>query len=133
MPSVSAFFYSIAAISVGAAFGAILRWLLSLSFNTLFPLVSAGTLLANLIGAYLIGLALALFAEYPEWGIEWRLFIITGFLGGLTTFSSFSAEVVALLQQARWGWAGLVIAAHVVGSIVMTFLGFASIALGLKR
>ncbi len=110
--------------------GAVLRWLLGLSLNSLFPTIPLGTLTANLVGGYLIGVAVALFAGYPALTPEWRLLVITGFLGGLTTFSTFSAEVVSLLQEGRMFWAGLAISAHVLGSLLMTLLGCASVALG---
>ncbi|MDR2891941.1 MAG: fluoride efflux transporter CrcB [Deltaproteobacteria bacterium] len=118
--------HAILAISAGAALGAVLRWLLGILLNQVFPLVPLGTLAANLLGGYCIGLALSLFAAHAELAPEWRLFIITGFLGALTTFSAFSAEVVALLQQQRLFWAMGVIALHVCGSLCMTFLGLAS-------
>lgn len=117
---------SILAISLGASLGAVLRWLLGLALNALFPSLPPGTLAANLIGGYLIGLAVTVFAAYPALAPEWRLLVITGFLGGLTTFSTFSAEVVVLLQQGRWSWATAAIAAHLVGSLSMTLLGIAS-------
>ena len=119
--------HSILAISIGASAGAVLRWLLGLSLNSLFPTLPPGTLAANMIGGYLIGLAIALFAGHPGLAPEWRLLIITGFLGGLTTFSTFSAEVTVLLQQGRLFWAGLAISAHVLGSIIMTMLGIATV------
>lgn len=121
--------HSILAISIGASAGAVLRWLLGLSLNSLFPSIPPGTLAANMIGGYLIGLAMALFAGHPGLAPEWRLFIITGFLGGLTTFSTFSAEVTTLLQQGRLLWVGLAISAHVLGSLIMTLLGVGTIAL----
>lgn len=120
---------SILAISIGASVGAVIRWLLGLFLNSLFPTLPLGTLAANLIGGYLIGLAMALFAGHPGLAPEWRLLIITGFLGGLTTFSTFSAEVTVLLQQSRFVWAGLAISAHVAGSLAMTLLGLATVAL----
>jgi CrcB protein len=120
---------SILAISVGASAGAVLRWLLGRSLNALFPAIPLGTLAANLIGGYLIGIAMAIFTAIPGLAPEWRLFIITGFLGGLTTFSTFSAEVVTLLQQGRLLWAGAAISAHVTGSLAMTVLGLATVAL----
>lgn len=119
-------FNSILAISVGASLGAVLRWLLGISLNALFPTVPPGTVAANLIGGYLIGVAIAYFAATPGIGAEWRLFIITGFCGGLTTFSTFSAEVVLLLQQGRLVWAMGAIGIHVTGSLVMTLAGIAS-------
>jgi len=123
---------SVLAISLGAALGALLRWALALWLNGLFPAVPPGTLLANVVGGYLIGLAMALFAHQVALPPEWRLFAVTGFLGGLTTFSTFSAEVVTLLQQGRMLWALGAIGLHVVGSLLATLAGIASYEL-LKR
>ena len=120
---------SLIAISVGASLGAITRWGLGVSLNSFFPAIALGTLAANLIGGYCIGIALSIFAFLPALSPEWRLLIITGFLGGLTTFSTFSAEVTTLLQQQRITWALGTIALHVCGSIVMTFLGIGTVAL----
>jgi fluoride exporter len=117
------------AISLGAALGALLRWGLSVGLNHLLPTLPPGTLLANLVGGYLIGLALALFAQAPQVSPEWRLFVITGFLGGLTTFSTFSAEVVHALQQGRVGWAVATAGTHLLGSVGLTLLGLATPAL----
>jgi CrcB protein len=114
------------AVSLGSALGALLRWALGNQFNRLFPTVPPGTLSANLIGGYIIGLAVAYFAQAPNIAPEWRLLIVTGFCGGLTTFSTFSAEVVALMQQGRLAWAAGAIAIHVSGSLLMTLLGIAS-------
>jgi fluoride exporter len=114
------------AISMGAALGALLRWQLGIRLNSLFPAIPPGTLTANLIGGYIIGLAVAYFAQAPEIAPEWRLLIITGFCGGLTTFSTFSAEVVTLLQSGRLVWAMGAIAMHVTGSLVMTLAGLAT-------
>jgi CrcB protein len=119
---------SVLAISAGAALGAVLRWLLGLGLNGLFPAIPPGTLIANLIGGYLIGVAMAAFAASPALVPEWRLFVITGFLGGLTTFSAFSAEVAVLIQQGRWAMATAAIGTHVGGSLIMTLLGLASVA-----
>jgi fluoride exporter len=116
----------ILAISLGSALGALLRWLLGMQLNSLFPTVPPGTLAANLIGGYIIGLAVAYFAQAPDIAPEWRLLIITGFCGGLTTFSTFSAEVVTLLQQGRLVWAMGAISIHVSGSLIATLLGLAS-------
>lgn len=119
----------ILAISAGASAGAVLRWLLGLALNAVFPTIPLGTLAANLLGGYLIGLAMTVFATLPGLAPEWRLLIITGFLGGLTTFSTFSAEVTVLLQQGRYLWAGAAIAVHVAGSLLMTMLGIATVVL----
>ncbi|HEY6897807.1 MAG TPA: fluoride efflux transporter CrcB [Rhodocyclaceae bacterium] len=116
----------VVAISLGSAVGALLRWVLGNQFNSIFPTVPLGTLSANLIGGYIIGLAIAYFAQAPDIAPEWRLLIITGFCGGLTTFSTFSAEVVTLLQGGRLGWALGTIAIHVSGSLLMTLAGLAS-------
>ena len=120
---------SLLAICVGASLGAVLRWGLGAAFNALLPTIPPGTWLANMLGGYLIGVALAFFGEHTGLAPEWRLLVITGFLGGLTTFSTFSAEVAALIQQGRMIWAGLAISAHVMGSLLMTLLGLASVAL----
>ncbi len=122
-------FTAVIAISLGAALGALSRWGLAVGLNHAFPALPPGTLLANLVGGYLVGLALALFAELPALPAEWRLFVITGFLGGLTTFSTFSAEVVAALQQGRTGWAAATVAVHVLGSLALTLAGLATPAL----
>ncbi len=117
---------ALVAISVGAALGALLRWGLGLALNTLFPALPLGTLAANLIGGYLVGLAVGLFTLHADWPPELRLFVITGFLGGLTTFSTFSAEVVQALQQGRLGWAAATVGVHVAGSVALTFGGLAT-------
>jgi len=119
---------SIVAISVGASLGALLRWVLGTKLNALFPSIPPGTLTANLVGGYLIGVAVAYFSSHPSLPPEWRLLIVTGFLGGLTTFSTFSAEVVAQLMAGRMMWA-LSSIVHVVGSIAMTLLGIGTVAL----
>ena len=113
----------IIAISVGGSLGALLRWWLGTNLNAHFPSIPPGTLAANLIGGYVVGLAVAFFATYPALAPEWRLFVITGFCGGLTTFSTFSAEVVALLQQGQALWALTAAATHLFGSLLMTFAG----------
>ncbi len=122
---------SIFAISAGASAGAVTRWLLGVSLNAMFPAIPPGTLLANLIGGYLVGVAMAVFAEFPGLAPEWRLLVFTGFLGGLTTFSTFSAEVASLIQQGRLLWATAAVGSHVVGSLALTVLGLATVrALG---
>ena len=119
---------SIFAIALGAVLGALLRWQLGLKLNALFPTIPPGTLAANLIGGYVIGLALAFFAALPGLAPEWRLLVVTGFCGGLTTFSTFSAEIATLLQHGRLSWALGSVMAHVVGSVLMTFAGIATVA-----
>lgn len=120
---------AVIAISLGAALGALSRWGLSVGMNHWFPALPLGTLAANLVGGYLVGLAVALFAQAPQLAPEWRLFVITGFLGGLTTFSTFSAEVVAALQRGQLGWAAATVATHVLGSLALTLLGLGTPAL----
>lgn len=117
---------SIFAIAVGAAIGALLRWQLGIRLNALFPTIPPGTLLANLVGAYVIGLAIAFFTSFSAISPEWRLLVITGFCGGLTTFSTFSAELMILFEEGRLSWALGMVAAHVVGSVMMTFAGVAT-------
>ena len=114
------------AVGIGAALGAWLRWGLGLWLGSLHPYVQAGTLAANLVGGYLVGLALGFFAAHPELPPEWRLFAITGFLGGLTTFSSFSGESVVLLQRGEVGWALVHTALHLAGSLLCCAAGFAT-------
>ena len=118
---------SVMVISLGAALGAVSRWLLALGLNGLFPSLPPGTLAANLIGGYLIGVAVAFFAQHPDIPPEWRLLVITGFLGGLTTFSTFSAEVTHMLQQGRLLWAGATVSMHVIGSLALTLAGMATV------
>jgi CrcB protein len=114
---------SIFVISLGSALGALLRWVLGLKFNSAFPTIPLGTLLANLIGGYFIGIGVAYFTQAQGIAPEWRLLIITGFCGGLTTFSTFSSEVVALLQAGRLAWALGAICIHVAGSLAATIAG----------
>jgi len=118
--------YSIAAIVSGAGIGALLRWFLGVKFNALYPAIPMGTLGANILGGYLIGIAIAFFSTNTALSPEWKLFIITGFLGGLTTFSTFSAEIVTAIQEGRLTHAATGVILHVGGSLIMTFLGIAS-------
>jgi CrcB protein len=115
------------AVGVGAAFGAWVRWLLSVAMNPWLPNLPLGTLTANLIGGYLIGAMVELLGVRAGLPPEIRLFAVTGFLGGLTTFSTFSAEAAGLLQHGQWLWAAALVAGHVVGSIALTFAGIATV------
>ncbi len=115
--------YAFIAVGLGAAIGAWLRWGLGLWLNPAVPQLPLGTLSANLIGGYLVGLAVAFFMQHPGLSPEWRLLIITGFLGGLTTFSTFSTETVTLLARGQYAWSMAIIAAHLGGSLLMTVLG----------
>lgn len=117
---------SVLAIAGGAAAGALLRWWLGSWLNAALPHLPLGTLAANWIGGYAIGLVAAMLLHHPEIAPQWRLFLVTGLLGGLTTFSSFSVEVVSLLQQGRLGWALGAIGLHVGGSLALTALGLAT-------
>ena len=120
---------AIVALCVGGSLGTLLRWWLGLMLNAQFPTIPPGTLAANLIGGYVVGIAVAFFATYTSLAPEWRLLVITGFCGGLTTFSTFSAETVNLLQQGRALWACAAMGAHLAGSLVMTFAGIGTVAL----
>ena len=119
-------FKLILSISMGASIGAVMRWQLGVKLNALYLQLPLGTLSANLLGGYIIGLAASYTAQHPNLSPEWRLLIMTGFCGGLTTFSTFSLEVVNLLQQGKFTWAMANISTHVLGSLLMTFLGFAT-------
>ena len=114
------------AVGVGAALGAWLRWALALVLGQLHAHIQVGTLAANLVGGYLIGIALGVFDGSAVLSPAWRLFVITGFLGGLTTFSSFSAESMVLLQRGQLAWALGHATVHLVGSIACCFAGFAT-------
>jgi len=111
------------AVGIGAMLGAWLRWGVSVSFNAVLPNLPLGTLLCNLSGGFIIGIAIELLTLHPVMAPEIRLFVVTGFLGSLTTFSAFSAEAVGLLQRGQYGWAFAMISAHVLGSLAMTLLG----------
>ena len=120
---------AILAVGIGAAIGAWIRWGLGLWLNAMLPQLPLGTLTANLVGGYLIGLALAWFALGEGVPPEARLLIVTGFLGGLTTFSTFSAEAVGLLSRQQYAWAATHIGAHLIGSMLATTLGFMTLRL----
>lgn len=116
-------FYSVLAIFIGAGLGALLRWGLSLSLNAVIPELPLGTLASNLIGGYLIGVAAVYFTAKAGLAPEWRLFVITGFMGGLTTFSTYSVEVVSHMMQGEFGWGLAVAFVHLLGSFLLTGLG----------
>lgn len=117
------------AVGLGASVGAWLRWWFGMLFNPLFPALPMGTLAANLLGGYLMGIALGIFAHFSSLPVETRLFITTGFLGGLTTFSTFSAEAVTLLSRQQYGWAAAHIFSHLLGSLAMTGMGILTVNL----
>lgn len=125
-------FLSVLAVGGGAAVGAWLRWWLGALLNPVFPTLPFGTLAANLIGGYLMGIALALMSHFETLPVELRLLVTTGFLGGLTTFSTFSAEATTLLAREQAGWAAVHIVAHVAGSVLMTFAGIGTLRLILR-
>jgi CrcB protein len=118
--------FAVISVGIGAACGAWLRWGLGLWLNPLFPSIPPGTLAANLLGAYLMGLAIAAFSHWSGLSPELRLGFTTGFLGGLTTFSTFSGEVTTLLLRQQVGMALGEMAVHVIGSLCMTWLGILS-------
>jgi CrcB protein len=114
------------AVAIGAALGAWLRWGLTIFLSQLHAHIQLGTLVANLLGGYLIGLALGFFDTAPALSPAWRLFVITGFLGGLTTFSSFSGESMVLMQRGHYGWALAHAAVHLLGSVGCCVAGYAT-------
>ncbi|HEV2219210.1 MAG TPA: fluoride efflux transporter CrcB [Casimicrobiaceae bacterium] len=111
------------AVGAGAAIGAWMRWGLGIALNPLFPTLPLGTLAANLLGGLLMGVAMELIIRHAIMSPELRLFATTGFLGGLTTFSTFSAEITTLLIRREWLWTTIGIVAHVAGSLLMTVAG----------
>jgi fluoride exporter len=113
----------ILAVGGGAAVGAWMRWGLGIALNPMFPTVPLGTLAANLIGGLLMGFAMELMTRHAVLPPEAQLLVTTGFLGGLTTFSTFSAEVVTLLLRREWLWGSVAIGGHVVGSLALTIVG----------
>jgi CrcB protein len=118
-----------AAVGIGAALGAWLRWGFSAWLNARLPIWPLGTIASNFVGGYLVGIAVAFFADRADLAPEWRLFVITGFLGGLTTFSAFSAEVTLLLARGDLA-AGIGLAAvHLFGSLLLTALGIMTVRL----
>ena len=123
---------SVFAVGFGAFAGALLRWAFGLALNPLLPALPLGTLAANLLGGFVIGAALGLFNQFQSLPPEMRLFVTTGFCGGLTTFSTFSAETVTLLLRQQYGWTAAILAAHVVGSLAMTLAGIGIVRLLFK-
>jgi len=119
--------YSVSAVAIGATIGALLRWWLGFALNHRWSVFPLGTWIANLLGGFLVGMAVAWFSQHPDVHPAWRLFVITGLLGGLTTFSTFSAEVVELMQSGRYYSAMLAALLHVLGSLAMTVLGISLI------
>ncbi|KGA99742.1 protein CrcB [Enterobacteriaceae bacterium ATCC 29904] len=117
-------FQLLLAVFIGGGTGSVARWLLSMRFNPLHQIIPLGTLAANLVGAFIIGMGLAWFNRMTHIDPVWKLLITTGFCGGLTTFSTFSAEVVFLLQEGRVSWALLNIALNLLGSLMMTAIAF---------
>lgn len=113
-----------AAVGVGAACGAWLRWGLGVWLNPVYLLVPLGTLVANLVGGFLMGVTLAAVHAWPAMSPALKLLLTTGLLGGLTTFSTFSAEAFHLLQRGAWAWFGAHLLGHVAGSVLMTWLGY---------
>ncbi|AND69291.1 hypothetical protein ATSB10_18370 [Dyella thiooxydans] len=114
---------SLLAVGFGAFFGAVLRWALGLLLNPLFPTLPLGTLSANLLGGLLMGIAMGVFAQYGALSPATRLFIGTGFLGGLTTFSTFSSETITLLLRQQYAWMVAIVSAHLFGTLAMTVAG----------
>lgn len=115
---------SLLAVFIGGGLGSVLRWAVSLKLNPLSPHIPLGTLTVNLVGGFIIGLALALFTRMTHIDPMWKLLITTGFCGGLTTFSTFSLEVVYLLQDGRFVWAITNMLLNLAGSLIMTLLAF---------
>lgn len=116
--------YPLLATGCGAFLGACLRYLLGIWLNPVFPSIPFGTLAANLLGGLLMGLVLGAFVQFQSFSPATRLFVTTGFLGGLTTFSTFSGETVTLLLRGQYGWTAAIVAVHVLGTLGMTLAGF---------
>jgi CrcB protein len=123
---------SLLAVLVGGAIGSALRWMLGLALNPVFPVLPLGTLTVNLVGGFIIGAAIGIFDQFQTLPPELRLFVITGFCGGLTTFSTFSAETVNALLRQQYSWSLAIVATHVVGSLAMTVVGIYTLRLLFK-
>ncbi len=111
------------AVAGGAGVGAVVRWSLGLALDEMLPAIPLGTLIANIIGGFLMGMVIGMLDQFQTLPIEWRLAITTGFLGGLTTFSTFSGETLNHLLRQQWGWAGTLVFVHVAGSILAALFG----------
>ena len=120
------------AVGTGAFIGAVLRWVFGLWLNPLLPALPLGTLAANLLGGLVMGLAMGVFAQFQSLSPEVRLFVTTGFLGGLTTFSTFSAETVTLMLRQQYAWTCAIVGAHLLGSLAMTLAGIGIVRLLFK-
>jgi CrcB protein len=118
---------SLLAVLIGGALGSALRWVVGLWLNPMFPTLPLGTLAANLVGGFIIGGALGVFDQFQSLPPEMRLFVITGFCGGLTTFSTFSAETVTLLLRQQYAWMFAIITVHLLGSLAMTLAGIGAV------
>lgn len=121
------------AVAGGAGVGALVRWSLGLALNEMFPAIPLGTLIANIIGGFLMGMVIGSLDQFQTLPIEWRLAITTGFLGGLTTFSTFSGETLNHLLRQQWAWAGTLITVHVAGSIFAALFGVIIVRLVLRH
>ena len=115
---------SLLAVIIGGSVGCIIRWLLAVRLNSLFPSLPPGTVMVNFTGGFIIGIGLGWFMRHPELDPVWRLLLMTGLCGGMTTFSTFSLEVFSLLQHGNYFWAFTSVLIHVTGSVLMTALGF---------
>ncbi|WP_428945353.1 fluoride efflux transporter CrcB [Pantoea sp. FN060301] len=115
---------SVIAIMIGGAAGCVIRWLVGVRLNALFPNLPPGTLVVNLLGGFIIGGAMLFFLRHPQLDPAWKLLIMTGLCGGMTTFSTFSLEIMSLLQSGSYLWAMASVLIHVVGSVLMAFAGF---------
>lgn len=118
-------YVSLLSVVIGGALGSACRWLISLKLNDVFPDLPLGTLLVNIAGGFVIGAVSAAVLKLPTLDPAWRLLVVSGFCGGFTTFSTFSAEVVSMLQTGKVGWATATVLAHVAGSLLATFAGYA--------
>jgi CrcB protein len=123
---------SLFAVGFGAFAGAVLRWMLGLALHPLLPTLPLGTLVANLLGGFIMGIAMGAFTHFEAMPIAARLALTTGFLGGLTTFSTFSAETVTLFLRQQYAWTATIIATHLFGSLLMTLAGIALMRLLLR-